>query len=118
MTAQENPIEDTDRWLDIDPSTEPINNLRLVAELLLRVEDQPYLWKWIVIALHNAVQAHMLLAIWGGDHRSAMSDRYLQNYKNKNSGSDTDAWRGDYHVAPFGDLYAKVKEAEPLGRRR
>lgn len=44
---------------------EAIAALEFVAELMSRVNQNLYLWKWIVIALHNAVQAYMVLALKG-----------------------------------------------------
>lgn len=118
MTHGSSRSETSNQWLDLDEVTEAIWSLQLVADLILGVEQQPYLWKWVVISLHNSLQTYLILAIWGGDHRRIMSERHLEIYKRRNAGSDREAWRGKYYVAPFGELYAKVKLAKPMADER
>lgn len=102
-------VDSPDTFLE----TDAVNTLALVAELLPRVERESHLWKWVVIGLHNAIQAYMVLAVWGGDHRRITSERSLEHQRKRHDGDDSEAWQERYHLAPFPDLYEKIKEVEP-----
>ncbi len=52
-------------WIRTDEAQEAVFALEMVHELLPRVSQQPYAWKWIVIALHNSFQGFMVLALQG-----------------------------------------------------
>lgn len=63
-------VEAVFRWdaseelsLRTDERVEVVESLRMVAELLPTVEADRYRWKWVVIALHNALQASMVAAL-------------------------------------------------------
>ena len=52
-------------WLRADERMEAINSLERTYYFILEVHNDPYNWKWIMIALHNATQAFMVLALQG-----------------------------------------------------
>lgn len=52
-------------WLRTDERKEAIKALEMVLEQISRVKLDVYRWKWIIIALHNALQAFMVLALRG-----------------------------------------------------
>ena len=43
-------------YLRTDEEAEAANAMEMVARFTEGVEDDPRLWRWIIIALHNAVQ--------------------------------------------------------------
>ena len=67
----------------------------------------PYLWKWVIVALHNAAQGFMVLALWNGNGLLAMRPRvakkWLEAYE---SGGEFPSEKLDEFLA----LYAKVKD--------
>ena len=78
------------------------------AELQARgLETDPYLWKWVIIALHNATQGFMVLALWNGNGlltlRPHVAEKWLKAYEN---GGPFPAEKLD----DFLKLYAKVKD--------
>ena len=94
------------RWLRTDEHEEAVRSLEWVAALSRTVETDAYTWKWIIIALHNATQGFMVLALWDGTGLRALRDniaaKWLKAYR---SG-------GDYPIEKldeFSNLYAKVK---------
>jgi hypothetical protein len=79
------------------------------AELQARgLSTDPYLWKWVVAALHNATQGFMVLALWNGNGlltlRPRIAEKWLKAYE---SGGPFPAEKLD----DFLNLYAKVKDA-------
>jgi hypothetical protein len=67
----------------------------------------PYLWKWVVVALHNATQGFMVLALWNGNGlltlRPRVAEKWLKAYQN---GGPFPTEKLD----EFLSLYAKVKD--------
>ena len=94
------------RYLRTDEREEAVRSLEW-AELQARsVSDDPYLWKWLLISLHNAVQGFMVLSLWNGNGLLALRDKVAAKW--------LDAYRngGPYPVEKldeFLNLYAKVK---------
>jgi hypothetical protein len=64
---------ETPLLLSTDAVTEAVRALEKAAELLPTVERDPYQWKWVLIALHNAVQGFMVLALEGSWHVRALT---------------------------------------------
>jgi hypothetical protein len=52
-------------YLRTDESEEAVSALEMVADRLAVVEEDIYQWKWAIIALHNAAQGFMVLALRG-----------------------------------------------------
>lgn len=52
-------------WLRTDERKEAVNSLEKTYQFLLEVHEDPFNWKWVIIALHNATQAFMVLALMG-----------------------------------------------------
>lgn len=61
-------------WLRTDELREAVLAICMVKEMLNRVNDEPYYWKWVVLALHNALQGFMVLALRGSDGLSVLKD--------------------------------------------
>lgn len=129
MTEQD--VEEVFRWdsndrliLRTDERVEAVEALQLVADLLPRVEDETYVWKWVVIALHNAVQAYMVLALQGTwPVRVLMNDdaRTLMEANRQELagglGSHERDWRiGEGKLDRFLNLYNKIKNDRFMGQ--
>jgi hypothetical protein len=54
-----------DLWLSTDESVEAVLSLEMVSETLPKVLDNIHYWKWVLIALHNALQGYIVLALKG-----------------------------------------------------
>jgi hypothetical protein len=52
-------------WLRTDERKEAVNSLEKAYQFILEVHNDPYNWKWVIIAIHNATQAFMVLALQG-----------------------------------------------------
>jgi hypothetical protein len=94
------------RFLRTDEQDDAVRSLEWTVELSHKVGTDRYAWKWILIALHNAAQGYMVLALWDGNGLRALRDniasKWLKAYR---SG-------GPYPVEKldeFLNLYKKVK---------
>jgi hypothetical protein len=66
------------RWHSFDLDGQAVDALRHVAELLPRAVDDPYLWKWIVIAMFDALHGFFGLALRRGDGAQLLSEKHEQ----------------------------------------
>ena len=79
------------------------------AEIQARgLAADPYLWKWVLIALHNAAQGSMVLALWDGNGLNTLQPRVAEKWlKAYEDGGPFPAEKLDN----FLNLYAKVKDS-------
>lgn len=97
-------------WLDTDYETEGVRAMEMAVEQLRQVLDDPYRWKWTFIAVHNALQAFMVVAVSDSDLVGAMTDEYANH------------WREQYEkgqrptlpekLAPFLALFARAQHLQ------
>ncbi|MCL5743628.1 MAG: hypothetical protein M1541_06840 [Acidobacteria bacterium] len=57
----------TEHWLRTDEHEEAVSALESVAEWSGRLETKIDYWKWVVLAMHNATQGFMVLALRGSN---------------------------------------------------
>ena len=73
------------------------------------IATDPYLWKWVVIALHNATQGFMVLALCNGNGFLALKprsfDKWLEAHENGKTFPIDE-------LDKFLSLYAKVKNKD------
>ena len=62
------------RFLRFDERQDAVFSLRFFRELLPKVRDNPQYWKWVMVALHSALQGFMVLALQGSDKLPIISD--------------------------------------------
>jgi hypothetical protein len=64
-------------WLRTDEKVEAIRALQEVHDQLIKIDEQGilYSWKWIVIALHNALQGFMVWALRHGHDRDIIREK-------------------------------------------
>ena len=96
-------------YLRTDEQEEAVRSLEW-AELQARtLAADAYAWKWVLIALHNAVQGFMVLALWNGNGllalRPKVAKKWMEAYE---SGGQFPAEKLD----EFLNLYLKVKDLE------
>jgi hypothetical protein len=96
----------TEFWLRTNEHEEATSALEAVAEWSQRVERDIGYWRWVVLALHNAAQGFMVLALRGSDGLRPLRDDVAANWLT--------AYRegGEYPVEKldtFLNLYKKVQ---------
>jgi hypothetical protein len=102
--------EPTLEWLTTELTEEALTSVEFAAQLLPRVGADRWLWKWIVIAMDNALQNIFVLAV---AHTSGLNVLKLKR-------ADVEAWetgKGEFpdgKLLPFPDLLEKVQGAEMI----
>lgn len=95
------------RWLETDERREAVKALEMTAKMLSLVRDDEYYWKWVIIGLHNALQALFVVAVSGSAGFGAIEPKqvgkWLRVYR---------SGKGEYpslKLMGFVPLYEKVK---------
>ncbi len=101
----------TEHWLRTNEREQAASALEAVAEWSGRIESDIGYWRWVVLALHNAVQGFMVLALRGSNGLLPLKDdvaaKWLIAYRE----------RRPYPVEKldsFLNLYKKVKSDRML----
>lgn len=66
------------RWHSFDLDGQAVDALRHVAELIPRAVTDPYLWKWVVIAMFDAMHGFFGLALRRGDGAQLLTPKHEQ----------------------------------------
>ena len=94
-------------YLRTDEREEAIRSLEFAEAQARALAADPYLWKWVIVALHSAAQGFMVLALWNGNGLLAMRPRvakkWLEAYER--GGAFPNEKLDDFLA-----LYAKVKD--------
>lgn len=53
------------KWLRIDELTNALNYLQMLNQFVLKVNEDPFYWKWIMITLHGAMYGFAVSTIRG-----------------------------------------------------
>lgn len=94
------------RFLRTDEREEAIRSLEWAAEQASQIGKDPYGWKWVLIALHNAVQGFLVLALWNGNGLLTLTEKGAAKWlKAYNTGAPFPADRLDNFLS----LYEKSK---------
>ncbi|MPZ68792.1 MAG: hypothetical protein GEU71_04605 [Actinobacteria bacterium] len=68
-------------WMRTDYQHEGVHALEMVVEQLKEVLEDPYRWKWVVVATHNALHAFMVADVSGSDLLGAMTEKYAKHWR-------------------------------------
>ncbi len=95
-----------------DTFVETVSALEASSDELARVLKDSYRWKWVILALHSALQGMMALALRGGNNLRMLKPkdarRWLDAYE---SGAPLPA---DLKMDSFLNLYEKIKSETVL----
>ena len=69
-------------YLRTSEQEEAVRSLEWAATQAKLIEGDPYLWKWVIISLHNASQGFMVLALWNGNGLLSMTDKVAEKWLN------------------------------------
>lgn len=97
-----------DNWLRTDEALEAVFSLEMVCDQLPQTRHNVHYWKWIIIALHNAVQGYMVLALQGSDSLNILNkecrQQWIAAYKSRS------AVFPPRRLDDFLNLYKKIKK--------
>jgi hypothetical protein len=101
-----------DLWLSTDECVEAVLSLEMMSDILPKVPNNIHYWKWVLIALHNALQGYMVLALKGTSGLNILKKECAQEW--------IAALRRDDEVLPerkldnFLNLYKKIQAGRKL----
>jgi hypothetical protein len=97
-----------------------IDALRFLADLLERAPADPYLWKWVALAMHDAFQGFMGLALRGSHGAQLLvpkhEQRQYQTWAEERRLGRASPTRPPRQVDSFLNLYKKIQEPERMVR--
>jgi hypothetical protein len=94
------------QWFRTDEKKEAFEALKFANRLIDEVKADPYYWKWVIVAVHGAMQATMVLALTGSTQLRVLSEKSAAEV-----GQREDAVR---KLADFMDLYKWVKSKDSM----
>ena len=98
-------------YLRTDETEEAVSAIEMVEQSAGKVLKDIYQWKWVIVALHNALQCFMVLALKGSNGlltlREDIAKKWLEAYRD---GTEYPVNKLDY----FGNLYEKIKSDSML----
>ena len=90
-----------------DTFLETISALETAADELQSVRTDSYRWKWVILALHSALQGMMVLALEGGNVLNVLRPKDKKRFRDAyDSGKKIP---GDLRIDRFLGLYEKIK---------
>ena len=76
-----------ERWLHTDEHEEAVSAIEFVLESAVKLATDISRWRWVIIALHNALQGFMVIALTNSDGSGPVPDdiinRILASYRTK-----------------------------------
>jgi len=100
-----------EHWLRTDEQEEAVSALEATSDWVRRVERDVDFWRWVILALHNATQGFMVLALRGSDGLLPLRDKVAAQWM--------EAYRtgGKYpkeKLDSFLNLYEKIQSDQIL----
>ncbi len=102
--------------LNTDEETEAVRALEQTAVQLAQVGSDPYLWKWVIIALHNALQGFMVLALQGTWNIRVLKKADAKQLWEATERGDTEAMFKRYDLEFFLGLYEMIKKERHMNQ--
>ncbi|MBL1353002.1 MAG: hypothetical protein COA61_006680 [Zetaproteobacteria bacterium] len=92
-----------------DEREESISSLEMVRNASLKVSEDFFQWKWVIIALHNALQGFMVLSLRNGNNFRVMPDKLARKCYEAHRANKP--WPKE-RLDSFLNLYKKIKNDE------
>jgi len=99
-------------YLRVDEREDAISALEHAAYTLGALAQQPLSWKWLIIALHNALQGALVCTLSGTDGAGALSRKSMKEMWEwfESSRANPNAPIPREWLAPPEELYARAKD--------
>jgi hypothetical protein len=94
------------QWFRTDEKKEAFECLKFANKTIDEVAADPYYWKWVIIAVHGALQATMVLALTGSTQLRVLSEKSKKEVAEREDGVRK--------LADFMDLYRMVKRKRDM----
>jgi len=93
-------------YLRTDEEAEAVEALCMASRVADYLEREASYWRWVIIALHNAVQGFMVLSLRHGNGLAALSDK---SYSEWMEAHEKGAPYPEEMLDSYPNLYKKVK---------
>ena len=100
-------MEKPEYVLEYDEELDTIASLELLSETLPKSLLYPHYWKWVVIALHSALQGFMVLALHGTNFLRVLTEESATDWIEAFNGDETP--KKPPRLDHFMNLYSKIK---------
>ena len=101
-------------WLELDEREDVISTLEHAVEIAGTLQTTPLNWKWMIIAIHNALQGALVCTLSGSDGMGALGEKSMAEiwgwYHDSSDGSRSrhpKEW-----LAPPLELYKRAKRTD------
>ena len=101
-----------ENWFRTDEREDAIASLKLYIDAVSKINSDIVYWKWVVIALHSAVQSVMAFHLGFGNDLLVMSQEDAEAWLEAHESGDT---YPETKMDAFLNLYKKIKKHEILG---
>lgn len=96
-------------YLRTDEEAEAANAMQMAAQFASQVQANLHMWRWIVIATHNAAQGAMVLSLRHGNGLLALSN---ESYAARMHAYETNKALPPEKLDTYLNLYKKVKHSQ------
>ena len=107
-------------YQSFDLAEQAVDALHVTSEFLGRVVDDPFAWKWVVIALHNALHGFMGLALRSSHGAQLLSKKHERRtyelWEKERQLGQPIGRPTEVRVDEFLNLYEKVKDPARMGQ--
>ncbi len=93
--------------LEYNEELDALASLELLAESLPKALITPHYWKWVVLSLHSALQAFMVLSIQGTNSLNVLTKKSAREWLEAYEGDSTP--ENPPKLETFLNLYSKIK---------
>lgn len=105
-----------DGWLMLNPEREAVEGALFLEEMLQRVVESSYHWKWAAVALYNLTYAACILALRGTWPVLLINKEQMKKALENQRSSEADAavWVGN--TASLDSLYRRVQDPSMMSQ--
>lgn len=104
-------------YLRLDEREDVINALEHAAQTAKTLDEHPLNWKWVIIAVHNALQGALVCTLSGTHGTGALSNNSMKEMWEWFEVSRTDpktTYPNEWLAPPF-ELYQRAKKQDYMG---
>lgn len=109
--SEENDNLNRQMILESNEEKDAVNSLSMFEFFYSRVSHDTYFYKWAIIALHNALQGFMILALKGTDTLNIYDSKSREKLINHFDNNGDIKWE-EIRIENFQSLYKKLKSSE------
>ena len=104
---------DMPEYIRTDEREDAINALEHAVETAPTLIDNPLNWKWVIIAIHNALQGALVCTLSGTHRAGALGDKSMRDMLDwfESSRTNPDVPYPSEWLAPLLELYKRAKDA-------